>query len=231
MRLPQHEGMTKTSRASALDDRRHLDYVPAAGLDILLPGYDLFTRLWGMGRVYDALIAQAGLADAVDVLEIGCGTGTVTIRAKRLYPPAAVIGSDPDRRALARAARKARGLDGLAFEHGYAQNLPYPDARFDRVLSSMMFHHLELDVKSAAAAEAFRVLRPGGRLHLADIGGTEDGGGPVGRWIRRDSHVAGNLGDAIPRILRGAGFAVEEAGAIRHRVLGQLVFYRATRPA
>src|ERR1700731_4708700 len=92
------------------------DYLPAAGHDALLPCYDVFTRLLGMNRVYDTLIAQAELADGQRVLEIGCGTGNVTVRAKRAHPAAHLTGLDPDPRALARAQRKALGLTGIRFE-------------------------------------------------------------------------------------------------------------------
>ena len=119
-----------------------------------------------------ALIGQAELADGHRVLEIGCGTGNLTIRAKACSSLGIeVIGSDPDPLALDRAQRKARRLSGIRFERGYAQRLPYADGEFDRVLSSMMLHHLDSDAKTAAAAEVFRVLRPGGRLHLVDMGG------------------------------------------------------------
>lgn len=210
---------------------RH-DYLPAAGHDLLLPGYDLLTRLLGMNRVYDTLIAQAELAGDLRVLEIGCGTGNLTIRAKCAHPAAELIGSDPDPRALTRAQRKARGLTGIRFERGYAQQLPYADGEFDRVLSSMMLHHLDDDVKADAAAEIFRVLRPGGRLHVVDVGGdmtVRDG--LAARLIMHNRHAAGNLGDSIPRLLRTAGFDCTEVDAQRHRVIGRLTYYRATRPA
>src|SRR4051812_36502974 len=99
------------------------DYIPAFGKDALLPFYDLLTRLLGMGKVYDQLVAQSELADGLRVLEIGCGTGNVTVRAKRAAPGADMVGLDPDPLALARAQRKARGLEGIRFERGYAQEL------------------------------------------------------------------------------------------------------------
>jgi ubiquinone/menaquinone biosynthesis C-methylase UbiE len=207
------------------------DYLPAAGHDALLPGYDLLGRLLGFNSVYQRLIAQAELADGQSVLEIGCGTGNLTMRIKRAYPGVAVIGSDPDPLALSRAQRKAPRLAGLRLERGYAQQLPYGDGEFDRVMSSMMLHHLDEDAKPAAAAEVFRVLRPGGRLHVVDIGGDMAAhGGLLARLIRRSPHAAGNIGDAIPRLLRTAGFDCTEVGAQRHRVLGRLTYYRATRP-
>jgi ubiquinone/menaquinone biosynthesis C-methylase UbiE len=210
--------------------KRH-DYLPGAGRDIFLPGYDLLARALGMSKVYTALIAQAELAEARRVLEIGCGTGNVSMRAKRAHPATELVGCDPDTLALARARRKARGLPGIRFDRAYAQKLPYADGEFDRVLSSMMLHHLPDDAKADAAAEVFRVLRPGGRLHLVDVGGamtTHDG--LAARRMLRNRHVAGNLGDSIPRLLRTAGFDCSEVASHRHRFVGRLTYYRATRP-
>jgi len=208
------------------------DYMPAAGHDAFLPGYDLLTRLFGFNRVHQRLIGQAELAESHRVLEIGCGTGNLSIRAKKTHPSIDVTGSDPDPLALKRAQRKAVRLNGIRFERGYAQRLPYSDGEFDRVLSSMMLHHLDDDTKNAAAAEVFRVLRPGGRLHLVDMGGdmTADDGLSA-RFVLNRSHTGGNLGDAIPRLLSAAGFECTQVTTHRNRGVGRLTYYRATRPA
>lgn len=208
------------------------DYLPAAGHDALLPCYDVFSRLLGMNRVYKTLIMQAELAEGQRILEIGCGTGNLAIRVKRARPTAEVIGCDPDPRALHRAQRKARRLNGIRFEQGYAQRLPYTDAEFDRVLSSMMLHHLDDDTKTTAAEEIFRVLRPGGSLHLVDIGGDmTDRDGLAARLVIRSHRAAGNLGDAIPRLLSRAGFDWSQLATHRQRMVGRLTYFRATRPA
>jgi len=166
------------------------------------------------------------------VLEIGCGTGNVATRVKRAAPGAEVVGTDPDPLALARCERKVRGLTGIRFERAYAQELPFVDGSFDRVLSSMMLHHLDEDVKAGAAAEMFRVLRPGGVAHILDVGGpmtAQDG--VAARRMLRNPHITGSLGDAIPRLLRSVGFDAGVAASRPHRFVGRLTFYRAVRPA
>ncbi|MHC9292287.1 class I SAM-dependent methyltransferase [Mycobacterium sp. LTG2003] len=185
---------------------RH-DYLPAAGHDALLPAYDLLTRVLGMGRAYAALIEHADLQPGQRVVEIGCGTGNLTTRAKRSSPATDITGIDPDPRALRRAQRKAKGMSGIRFEHAYAQRLPFGDGEFDRALSSMMLHHLDDATKAAAAAELFRVLKPGGLLHIVDV-----------------------RGDAIPGVLEAAGFDCTTVKSERHRIIGPITYYRATHP-
>jgi ubiquinone/menaquinone biosynthesis C-methylase UbiE len=212
-------------------DTRH-DYIPAAGRDAFLPGYDLLTRVLGMNKPYDAFVAQAELADGLRVLEIGCGTGNITLRAKRAAPGADVTATDPDPLALARAQRKVHGLVGVRFERAYAQTLPFADGEFDRALSSMMLHHLDVEVKAAAAAEIYRVLRRGGVLHILDMGGPMTASdGFMARRMLRNPNIAGSLGDAVPRLMQKAGFDCNVVASRPHRAVGRLTFYRAVRPA
>jgi ubiquinone/menaquinone biosynthesis C-methylase UbiE len=149
-------------------------FVPGMGVEWLLPLYDPFTKLIGLDRSKRELIDQARLQPRHRVLDIGCGTGTLALLIKGLYPTIEVVGLDPDAKALARASRKAqRAGAAIQFDLGYADALEYPTASFDRVFSSFMFHHLERADKEATLREIHRVLKPGGSLQLLDFGGPE----------------------------------------------------------
>ena len=229
-RVTKHHPTEDAAGPRTAEPRR--DYLPAAGRDALLPFYDLFTAVLGVRALHRTLIGQAGLRPGQRVLEIGSGTGNLSVRVKRTHPGVEVIGSDPDPRALARAQRKARRLDGIRFERGYAQRLPYPDASFDRVLSALMLHHLDHDARVAAAAEVARVLRPGGSLHLVDITGQMHGAhGFLTRRAVESGHLADNVDGGIPRLFGAAGLDCAEVTAQRHRVMGQVTYYRAAHPA
>jgi ubiquinone/menaquinone biosynthesis C-methylase UbiE len=123
-------------------------YLPAAGHDWLLPLYDPFVKLFGGDIARITLLDQATVGPGHRVLDIGCGTGTFTTLIKRLYPDVNVVGLDPDPKALARAKRKAeRAAVSIRLDQGFSDELPYPDASFDRVFSTFMFHHLQMDEK------------------------------------------------------------------------------------
>jgi ubiquinone/menaquinone biosynthesis C-methylase UbiE len=198
------------------------DYLPAMGRHSLLFLYDPFTRLAGVGRLYDELLDRAAVRPGHRVLEIGCGTGNVVLRLARRTPGAEVLGTDPDPAALRRGRRKAarRGLP-VTFELAFADDLPMPDASMDRVLSCYMLHHLDGPDKPRTMAEIRRVLRPGGELHLVDVQHT---GG------RTHPRLADNAPDRILALIRDAGLdAVENGRGHRRGALGSYVFYRATR--
>jgi len=145
-------------------------YLPAAGKDWLLPFYDPLVKLVGADRVRRKLFDQAGIRPGDKVLDVGCGTGTLAVLSKRLAPGAEIIGLDPDPKALARAHRKAqRAHVSVQFDEGFADVLPYADASIDRVLSSLMLHHLPTAAKQKALLEVRRVLKPGGSFHLLDF--------------------------------------------------------------
>jgi ubiquinone/menaquinone biosynthesis C-methylase UbiE len=113
----------------------------------------------------------------------------------------------------------------VQLDQGFSQELPYPDASFDRAFSSFMFHHLDLDTKAATLRETRRVLRPGGSLHLLDFGGHSHG------WLARLFHASheleDNAEDRILALMREAGLANPEDVAHRAIILGGITSYRA----
>jgi ubiquinone/menaquinone biosynthesis C-methylase UbiE len=116
-------------------------------------------------------VLQALIKPGDSVLDVGCGPGSVTIPAKiRAGANGQASGIDPSPEMIAVARRKAasKGL-AIDFRVGVIEALPYPDSSFDVVTSSLMIHHLPGDLKKKGLDEIYRVLKPGGRLLIADF--------------------------------------------------------------
>jgi len=223
-------GLSSRQPVASVDaSGRH--FLPGMGRDWLLPLYDPFTRLIGVESAHRKLAEQAELESAARVLEIGCGTGNLVLLVKRMRPQLKVVGLDPDPKALARAGRKARRAAlPLELDPGFADALPYPDGNFDRVLSSLIFHHLQADLRVASLREVLRVLRPGGSLHLMDFGGDSHHLHGLGRLARRSHTLQDNWDDRIPTLMNEAGFSdPTETGRLTKHI-GRLTYYRAARP-
>ncbi|HLJ15085.1 MAG TPA: class I SAM-dependent methyltransferase [Bryobacteraceae bacterium] len=216
-------------------EARNKTYLPAAGHDWALPFYDPLSRLLGFERATRMLVHQAALQPAHRVLDIGCGTGTLAVRIKRLYPEVNVIGLDPDPKALSRARRKARqAAVSIQFDQGFSEELPYPDASFDRVFSSFMFHHLQVDRRGETLREVRRVLAPGGSLHLLDFEQPElSGGGLLTRWIRSSHHLDDNSEQRILAFMQEAGLAGPRKVATAAMLFGllRMGYFQANAPS
>jgi ubiquinone/menaquinone biosynthesis C-methylase UbiE len=208
------------------------DYLPAAGHDWALPFYDPLVKLLGAEAAKRALLDQAAMRAAHRVLDIGCGTGTLTTLAKLLYPDANVVGLDPDPKALARAQRKARrSAVSIRFDRGSSDQLPYPDASFDRVLSSFMFHHLRREQRERTLGEVRRVLAPGGSLHLLDFDRPDrPAAGLLARWIQSSPHFSDSSEQRILALMRQSGFVSSTKVMTRVTLLGllRMGYYQAS---
>ncbi len=189
--------------------RSHKEYVPAANRDWLLPLYDPLANLLGTGRARNALLDQVGIDPGDHILDIGCGTGTLAVQIKQHHPDMEVVGLDPDPKALARARRKAeRAGVTVRFDQGFSSRLPYPDASFERVLSTFMLHHLHGDEKAATMREVRRVLKPGGVFGLLDFGEPEAGTGSLlARLFPFRHHFRNTSPSQVLSLMRQAGLA------------------------
>lgn len=207
-------------------------YLPAAGEDWALPLYDPMVKLLGGDGARRKLLDQAALQPGYRVLDIGCGTGTLVTLIKRLYPAVEIVGLDPDPKALARARKKAaRACVSIHFDQGFSDELPYPDASFDRVLSSFMFHHLGAEYREKSLREVRRVLKAGGSLHLADFAHAEGHAHGLSHLIHSSSHLKENSDRSILGLMKLAGFAEPKKVAERKMMLGLLnvAYYDAMR--
>jgi len=126
----------------------------------------------GHARQLRALtVGNALLQTGESVLDVGCGTGGVTIPAKlRVGESGSVAGIDPAPEMIAVARRKAKRVGiKIDFRVGVIESLPFPDKTFDVVTSSLMMHHLPQHLRVKGLAEIKRVLKPSGRLLIADM--------------------------------------------------------------
>ena len=201
-------------------------YLPAAGRDAFLPLYDPFVRLFGFAKAVEPLITQAALEPQHAVLDVGCGTGTLAVTIKRRYPTVRVTGLDPDPKALALAGRKAaRAGVAIELDEGFAGAMRYPNASFDRVFSSMMFHHLPKDEKRRMLAESRRVLTPGGRLELLDFAGAARS--LLAHMLHGRQPLPPPQEDPLVQRMREAGFADARRLGDRDTFFGRIAYYEA----
>jgi ubiquinone/menaquinone biosynthesis C-methylase UbiE len=211
-------------------------YVPALRFRALTRLYDPVVRVTTREAEFKRrLLDRAAIEPGDRVLDLACGTGTLAIDAKRHAAGAKLVGIDGDPEMLGRARGKAAhaGVE-VEFDEGYSTALPYDDASFDKVLSTLFFHHLDLAGKRTTIAEIERVLRPGGELHVADWGRPSDPLMSVLSWPVRLLDgldvTRENFDGRLPGMIAEGGFdAVVEGDRLR-TPLGSMVLLSARAP-
>jgi ubiquinone/menaquinone biosynthesis C-methylase UbiE len=184
--------------------------------------YDLRLFLHTGGRegaFRRSLVELAGVKPGDQVLDVGCGTGSLAISAaKSVGRSGSVVGIDPSPEFIVRAAKKARRAGNVRFVTGAAQHLPFEDATFDVVMCTFVFHQLAPDGLHLAVAEMVRVLKPGGRAMIVDIGG--DQGSRQTIHVKRAAQHGVHLFDlqkAAPRLAQ-FGLAERASGEVPFRL-------------
>ncbi len=211
-------------------------YVPALSYDWLTAFYDPIARLTTREAEFkSALIRQARIGDGHRVLDLGCGTGTLAITAKQKVPNCKMVGLDGDPAILQQANIKARNAEvEIVFDQGMSFALVYADCMFDRVLSSLFFHHLKRENKLKTLAEIHRVLKPGGELHIADWGIPDNLLMRAGSFLVQKfdgvETTADSFNGLLPQFIAQMGFVLVEETRHFNSLFGTIRLLRAKKP-
>lgn len=210
-------------------------YVPPLRFRALTRFYDGVVRLTTREAAWrPRLVEQAGLASGLRILDLGCGTGSLTLRLAQAAPCAEIVGLDADAEALAIAEAKLRAAGVRArLEHALAQEAVFPDGHFDRVVSGLFFHHITPATRVQVLARARAWLAPEGELHVADWGKP---GGALSRAAFGLVRVLDGFENTRDQAREGLAPSLVRAGFTRVRetgrvptVFGILSLYAAAR--
>ena len=187
-------------------------YIPALRFKWLTPLYDFLINLtMPEKKIKQALIETANIPAGVKVLDFGCGTATLTMMVKEIYPDAKVTGIDVDRKIVDRAIQKVKekklGIFLLVYD---GKQLPFQRNAFNRTVSCLVFHHLDTETKQKSLTEIFRILSKDGQLHIADFGRSKS-------WVQRTlfnlirgldgfKSTDANAKGLLPELISDAGF-------------------------
>jgi len=166
------------------DPAKLLSMGASAAALLFCAGSYVYTTLAGKFRAWDAILGGMGLRGDERLLDLGCGRGAVLLLAAQRLRGGQAVGidlwqsQDQSGNSL-EATRQNAAAEGVAelveLHTGDMQKLPFPDASFDVVVSSLAIHNIpDAGGRREAVREAVRVLKPGGQVALADFRHTED---------------------------------------------------------
>ncbi len=195
--------------------------------------YDFVVRILSLNREHalrEETIRLAQIDPGATVLDVGCGTGTLTLRAKTAAGSTGrVCGVDAAPEMIAQARKKAQKAGTqVEFQVGVIEALEFADGTFDRVLSSLMIHHLPPDLPRRALVEVYRVLKPGGQLLIVDFDASVPRSGTDALHHNTQAIPAVQEGaPGLQQLVMEAGFTNVQSGSLQSF---SVAFIRSTRP-
>lgn len=150
-------------------------------------------------------------------------------------PDARIVGVDPDGDILRRAAVKADAAgQPVRFVEGFSRDLSalLGEGVADKVVSSLVFHQLPLEEKRQGLAASWRMLKPGGALHIADYGRQRGAMRTLFRIVQSlygYENTQPNYGGVLPDLIAEAGFIDVREVHVLPTPTGSISFYRAKR--
>lgn len=210
-------------------------HIPPLRFHALTRFYDRIVALTSAeARFRPALLELLPSRPGALIVEVGCGTGTLTWLLAQRFPDAKVVGVDRDERAL-RFARAKAGTSPLApaFEAADGRALPFGNDSVDAVVTSLFFHHLLPDAKMRVLEETRRVLRPGGQFVVADCGRPHSLLAAAGflsvRLLDGFAVTRDHMDETFPARLRAAGFRDATENAWFGAAVGTIRLWQATK--
>ncbi len=212
------------TQSNSTHEPADVDQLMKSQMEKIVPTYDAYMRNMTLGReraLREMTVNLAQVKPGDSILEVGCGTGTLTLAAKRQAGPSGqAFGIDIIPAMVELSRRKAEQAgESVAFQLGSMDNIPFPANSFDVVLCSFMIFHMSEATRRKGIAEVYRVLKPQGRWLIVDLALPPQ---PLQRAIAQrllGGMLEHDLHELLP-LMEAAGFSGLEIAPAKFRILG-----------
>jgi ubiquinone/menaquinone biosynthesis C-methylase UbiE len=193
-------------------------------MEKMVPSYDSYMRKITFGRegtLRETTVRLAQVKPGDCVLEVGCGTGTLTLAAKRQAGPSGkAFGIDIIPGMIEYSQRKAaQANEDVTFQFGSIDDIPFPANQFDVVFCSFMIFHMSETKRRKGIAEIYRVLKPNGRLLVVDLALPERGLSRAIAKVLLGFMINHDLRELLP-LMEASGYSDVETAPAKFRIMG-----------